>query len=483
MFPIIPIAVAVTMATILIRSKVKNKSKNASLVKLVDYVMSKGIQVDADGNFNPDTLLDDGTPILFDIALYRQDLLIALLEYGANPNICDAKGVPAISFASSNPLFENVVVILLKYGANPNAMDSEGNTAIFYARTHNVLKQLCMAGADMDAENCVGKTAIFNSLKNATTKSLVKLGSDINAKDMDGRNIGFYARSSTDFQILKELGADLNAVDNLGRTALMYSFDNNVIFNLYASGIDVDVNIWDREGKTAIFYAKSRQHIDILKKMGVDLNAKDNMGRTALFYASSQELAAILVKNGASPAIRDNEGKTVAFYITDAGTRNLSIISLFEQYGMDVDAVDNCGENFKYYKEYKEYKSIISSTKDLSKALYEAVNNGDIEKACAYIRAGANLDTRDVDVKPWNMIHLAIYRNNPRMIEALVLEGVDMNAKCGGIPPLLKAIYDNRIECVKTLLELGVDTKCVNEAVCRGASKEIKQIFKVYDID
>ena len=51
------------------------------------------------------------------------ELLQTLLEYGANPNICNAQGVPAIIFAVTQLYAsEKPISLLLKYGGNPNAI-------------------------------------------------------------------------------------------------------------------------------------------------------------------------------------------------------------------------------------------------------------------------------------------------------------------------------------------------------------------------
>ena len=220
MLPLIPIGAAILSAAVLIKNKLKSNAKKASYSKLLDYVKTLYIPVDSDGNFNPDAQLPDGTPILFDI-MFNTELFTALLDYGANPNICDANGVPAIVYAVMHSYSEQLIPILtlLKYGANPNAMDSEGKTAVFHTNSVNILKQLKDAGADLNAVDCAGKSALFYSFANNTTKGLIELGADVNLKDADGRTAAFYISGEKDMILVKfmeKYGLDLSIKDNNG---------------------------------------------------------------------------------------------------------------------------------------------------------------------------------------------------------------------------------------------------------------------------
>ncbi len=107
MLPIIPIVVAVASAAALISRRHKSNEDQLGIDRLVRYVKSKGVPLDSDGKFNPDTLLPNGMPLLFEVMTEADaELLSCLLEYGANPNIRNAWGVPAIIYASATPNLE-----------------------------------------------------------------------------------------------------------------------------------------------------------------------------------------------------------------------------------------------------------------------------------------------------------------------------------------------------------------------------------------
>ncbi|MBQ9395002.1 MAG: ankyrin repeat domain-containing protein, partial [Proteobacteria bacterium] len=113
-------------------------------------------------------------------------------------------------------------------------------------------------------------------------------------------------------------------------------------------------------------------------------------------------------------------------------------------------------------------------------ALYSAVNCNNINEARRQLMEGANPDTRDPYVKGWNMIHLAVHKNNPEMIDVLFKGGVNINGSPRGISPLEKAVYDKNLDCFKKLLELGADPKRAKNAVHNSGTSEMKDIFNKY---
>ncbi|MBQ9395032.1 MAG: ankyrin repeat domain-containing protein [Proteobacteria bacterium] len=410
MLPIIPIVVAVASAAALIHRKYKRDEKQYGFDRLVRYVKSKEIPLDSDGKFNPDTLLPNGKPLLFDV-MEDAELLSCLLEYGANPNICDAKGVPAIIYASSKPDFEKNIAFLLNHGANPNAMDSWGKTAIFYARSDTALDLLYNAGADINAADCSGRTALMCAVSGGQgVDHLIALGADVNALDNNGKNSVFYATADWILQKLKEAGADFNVVDNTGKTPLFYSLETHTTEKLLECG--ANANARDRDGKTVFFYIRGKADFPIVRKL--------------------------------------------------------------EKRGLNIRIADNNEQTDPYYELYKKYYKSSSSV------LYKGVNENNINEVKLALSNGEDPNIWDPDVKNWSMVHLAIHRQNPEMIELLVNAGADINASNDGIPPLCKAVYNNNVPCFKKLLELGADPELAALAVKYCGSLEIKEIFIEY---
>ena len=160
MLPVIPVVVAVASAAVLVKRKLARSANKNRFAELLAYANSLDVPVDSDGHFDPNAKRADGLPLLYDF-MSRPDLLGALIEYGANPNIRDSDGTPAIIYAVR--IYDSIQLVstMLKYGADPNAMDREGRTAIFYAKSNEVVSVLYNGGALLDIVDIFGKTALF----------------------------------------------------------------------------------------------------------------------------------------------------------------------------------------------------------------------------------------------------------------------------------------------------------------------------------
>ncbi|MET0758889.1 MAG: ankyrin repeat domain-containing protein [Flavobacterium sp.] len=73
-----------------------------------------------------------GTPLMAAVVKGNKEIVQALLENKANPNITDPNGTTALIYAS---MFKNhdIVRLLIKAQANPDTKDNRGNSALDYA--------------------------------------------------------------------------------------------------------------------------------------------------------------------------------------------------------------------------------------------------------------------------------------------------------------------------------------------------------------
>ncbi|KAJ5239807.1 hypothetical protein N7468_004426 [Penicillium chermesinum] len=207
---------------------------------------------------NPNLFSSPGNPPLYSAVmsgLERETNL--LLAYGADPN-CESAGRPVLSLTyPMYPMakFLRVHRALLKNGADPNGQDNDGLTALHRAASNSKLAPfvhlLLEYKADVTIQAKDGTTCFVKALK-ARDRSLMKrfLKADaslINAAGAKGTTPLHYAASrgmdsEVDFLIQKE--ANINAVNDFGETAAHQALKMNkfeTAKKLVVAGIDLDI--------------------------------------------------------------------------------------------------------------------------------------------------------------------------------------------------------------------------------------------------
>lgn len=83
-----------------------------------------------------DSKIDMGTALMAAVVKGNDDIVLFLLEKGANPNLKDANQSTALIYAT---LFKNkeIMSILIKYKADKNLKDARNLTALDYAKQFN----------------------------------------------------------------------------------------------------------------------------------------------------------------------------------------------------------------------------------------------------------------------------------------------------------------------------------------------------------
>ena len=98
----------------------------------------------------------------------------ALLDFGADPNVCD-KGVTPLTVASTGK--QKTVKVLLDHGANVNVQDSDGQTALMLATRwgqENICKILLERNANTNIQDSEGRTALMIAV-NGQNERIVQL--------------------------------------------------------------------------------------------------------------------------------------------------------------------------------------------------------------------------------------------------------------------------------------------------------------------
>ncbi len=186
-----------------------------------------------------------------------------------------------------------------------------------------------------------------------------------------------------------------------------------------------DVNARQADGSTPLQWAAFRGDVDEAKRLiaaGADVNATNNYGINAMLLAAdiaSTELIQLLLKHGVDPETANADGETPLHLVARAGN---------------------------------------------------------IEAARALLKAGAKVDPREKFGEQTPLMW-AVVRRHPAMVDFLLEQGADVNARSavrdyqrvataesraksldrGGFTPLLYAARENCRECVDVLLRHGAD--------------------------
>lgn len=105
-------------------------------------------------------------------------------------------------------------------------------------------------------------------------------------------------------------GANSCVRNNEGNTALHANFlkEDGITCQMIREFVDilgVDINVWDRLGRTLLHYARAAEEIPA----GVDLNVQDWEGNTALHVISDPETILSVIRAGANLDLKNRVGK------------------------------------------------------------------------------------------------------------------------------------------------------------------------------
>ncbi|KAH0535963.1 hypothetical protein FGG08_007137 [Glutinoglossum americanum] len=153
----------------------------------------------------------------------------ALLQYGADPNICDVDGASPLHFAS-HCATPTAIGLLIEKGAMVNKLDKWHHSPItntsFFRDDISYLRPLVAGGADINArdywqESSLNNAAIKDHYKVALY--LIELGAMIDNEDVDGDTPlldSIHHNSHRCLSLLLSYGADYTRKNRWGRTVL-----------------------------------------------------------------------------------------------------------------------------------------------------------------------------------------------------------------------------------------------------------------------
>ena len=269
-----------------------------------------------------------------------------------------------------------------------------GQTPLMYAcrRGHtDVIRQLYTLGASFAWVSVKGKTAMFEAVTNQhdeLVEHIVKL---------QPTELDINAVHEKEFKKSALMLAAQEGRSRMAQAILEYP--------------GVDINMQDRIGRTAIYFAAKYDNLDIvdlLLKAGTNLELVDFAGRSPLRVAAERNYKQVVTKlliYGASLHTTDEYGSNAIWYAAYRGATEALELMLRAEYGGDLHAVDELGQNF----------------------VHSGATNGHVKAVRLLIDKG--IDPNAQDLKGRTPLHIACREGKKTIVSFLLEEGVDPGLK------------------------------------------------------
>lgn len=189
---------------------------------------------------------------------------LKLIQYGANPAYRNRNGVtPLVLAAQKGDL--DVIIALLEHGANP--CESNGHSSALIEACHfgnyDIVKILLEKGAFINQKTLSGTTALMRASQEGHTnivKLLISYNADIECKNQEGMNALILAsrRGHSDVvQSLLRIGCRVNESTSKQSTALMLACKHghsDIALALMTHGAELSMK--DIHGRSAVSFAE-----------------------------------------------------------------------------------------------------------------------------------------------------------------------------------------------------------------------------------
>ncbi|XP_028515024.1 uncharacterized protein LOC110239626 isoform X2 [Exaiptasia diaphana] len=287
-------------------------------------------------------------------------------------------------------------------------------------------------------------------------------------------------------------GSDINMKDKEGKTALMHAIaqkSEDIALAIIKHSKDLDSNAVDNQGETALMYAIDYENentaLAIMENCkDLVINTVDNQGQTALMKAVFTEMKTIadaLITRCADVNIKDKEGQTALMKAAFSRGMTTFALALIKR-GADVNVKDKEGETALMYSiAYKNDSTafaIIENSKDLDintvdnqgqTALMKAAFRGMTTIADALIKCGADVNIKDK--KGQTALMYAIDYDNENTAHAIMENSKDLDINTvdnQGQTSLMKAAVKGMTIIADALITRGADVDIKDEE-CKTA--------------
>jgi ankyrin repeat protein len=264
-------------------------------------------------------------------------------------------------------------------------------------------------------------------IRNNDLSALSKLVHDSGPKERDthGNSPLMYAAAlgtPESMRLLLDAGADPNVANAFDATPLMWcAGDSAKIRLLLSKGAKVDAR--SRLGRTPLLiaaaYDGATEAARILIENGADVNARDKSGMSVLEQAVASnhiKLVRLLLAKGAKVNTADEGGFTALMAAAGNGDRNAALVKLLLEHGAAVNV--KSGDTFEMVKNGPLALGHLTA---LQLAAGQA-NYGAVE---ALVKAGADVNAKDVRNATPLVFAVATDHANPKIVKLLLARGAE----------------------------------------------------------
>ncbi|KAI0107186.1 ankyrin repeat-containing domain protein [Nemania sp. FL0031] len=392
-----------------------------------------------------------------------------LLELGADIDQTDDSGWPPIIIAAYFGHWQ-VVQILLDHGVDIETSTSEGDgTALLYALTGGhteTCRQLLGRGANPSSP-------LFRS-------SLLILWVSFPKVQSEASKISFA-------KVLLDYNININATGHVTGASPLTLACASGQFRLarFLLGFNPDINIADRDGRTALFEATKAQFtplVKILLERGADANMATSMGHIPLHMCQdSPELTRLLVEHTRDIDLPMAGGATQLMLAALRGwTESVKILL---EHKANVNAVvtrrnQRSGWTAVMFAAYHNFAGIITILAEAGADLKKQNANGasplhlifksstpegvGIDCLNALMEFQARIDINQTNKDGETVLHHCAEIGHLKAVQRLVRAGASLNHKDkSGYTALSQAVWHEQHEVVSYLLEHGADPNIV----------------------
>ncbi len=300
------------------------------------------------------------TPLYQAIWLREEEIVVALLKNGANPNLLSRRKDSALSLAASVGSFP-LVKRFYEMGIDP---DPSGQRSALWSALCSSPRddeelwrvvEFLIPVTNLSNETGPNLTCLYCAAARAPVRivaALLKSGAPIPSTNSLGP-ILFQTKSLDVMRLLVASGADVQATDQWKRNLLHWFSGRNVEITRFLLSQKVNVNARDFEERVPLFSAlqsSDTTSAELLLRSGADITAADRHGETVIFYAAKPANLAstsFLLKRGVSPRVRNNREETPIHatlrYLNDVRSERTELTRMLLDAGVDANALDQQG--------------------------------------------------------------------------------------------------------------------------------------------